>query len=65
MGGYYIIMKFKTTIGSVVCVAIGIALFTGCGKKQAPLTIFATDTVESYSLPMKSDFSRQYNTALG
>ena len=54
-------MKLKTLIGVTACIA---ALLIGCGKKQLPPTIFSTDTVESYSLPMKSDLSHKYNTAL-
>ena len=51
----------KLLISFVICLA---TLLIGCGKKQSSSTIFSTDTVESYSLPMKSDFSDQYNTAL-
>jgi len=54
-------MKLNFLIGLIVCLAV---LLIGCGKKQLPPTIFAKDTVESYSLPMKSDFSEQYNTAM-
>jgi len=54
-------MKLKTLIGVTACIA---ALLIGCGKKQLPPTTFSTDSVESYSLPMKSDFSNEYNTAL-